>query len=233
MLSIIIPTLNEEAFLRRTILHTLEMAERPEQLELLVVDAGSTDDTLSSIEGLRVQIFQKPEFIFKKHKSLAYGASKSTHDVLMFLDADTLLPLYFDKLIEEELDKDTVVGGAFEFAFENPDWKLALLTLVNRIRYRWGKVFYGDQAVFVRRSTLDQIGGIPEKPLMEAAYLCKALRKEGQLSIIRPALKTSPRRFKTHGFFKVSWFDLNMFIRFNLGLPVSEYAERYWSKNLN
>ncbi|WP_370088242.1 glycosyltransferase [Ekhidna sp.] len=232
MLSIILPTLNEEAFLRRTILHTLERAESPERLELLVVDAGSTDGTVQSIEDLNVQVLQKPEFIFKKHESLTYGVSKSTHDIIMFLDADTLLPRHFDVLIEEKLKNDSAVGGAFEFAFEDPDWKLALLTLVNRIRYRWGKVFYGDQAVFVRRKALDQIGGVPKEPLMETAFLCKELRKVGQLSIIRPALKTSPRRFKTHGFFKVSWFDLNMFIRFNLGLPVSGYAKRYWSKNL-
>jgi len=68
---------------------------------------------------------------------------------------------------------------------------------------------------------------------METAYLCKALRKAGELTIIKPALKTSPRRFNEYGFFKIAWFDINMFIRFNLGFPVSNYAKQYWSKNLN
>lgn len=232
MISIVIPTLNEEEYLRRTIEHTLAMARNPEELEIVVVDAGSTDNTLGIVGDLNVQTFSKPDFALKKYQSLNFGVQRSSGRVVMFLDADTLLPEHFDVLIAYHLNKKAVIGGAFEFAFERPDWKLNLLTLINRIRYRFGKVFYGDQAVFVKRTALDKIGGVPTEPLMEAAYLCKALRKEGELAIVRPALLTSPRRFNTHGFFKVSWFDLNMFIRFNLGFPVSGYAERYWSKNL-
>jgi len=54
----------------------------------------------------------------------------------------------------------------------------------------------------------------------------------GKLKIIKQPIKTSPRRFQAHGFFTVTWFDFNMFIRFNLGLPVSAYAQSYWRKNL-
>lgn len=232
MISIVIPTLNEENYLRQTILHTLAESDNPEGLEIIVVDAGSRDQTLESIKDLKVKTFQKPEFALKKFQSLNYGVSKSMGDVVMFLDADTLLPCHFDALIGSKVQQKGVVGGAFEFAFDQPDWKLTLVTGLNRIRYRFGRVFYGDQAVFVKRTALDQLGGVPNEPLMETAYLCKKLRKIGKLTIIKPALRTSPRRFKTHGFFNVAWFDINMFIRFNLGLPVSSYAKKYWSKNL-
>ncbi|MEP0985783.1 glycosyltransferase [Ekhidna sp.] len=232
MISIIIPTLNEEEYLRKTILHTINKSFNRDELELIIVDAGSRDDTLESIKDLGVTTFTKPEFALKKFESLNYGVSKSHGELVMFLDADTLLPEHFDALIESKMKQNKVVGGAFEFAFERPDWKLSLVTILNRIRYRFGKVFYGDQAVFVKKEVLDEIGGVPEEPLMETAYLCKALRKRGKLTIIRPALKTSPRRFKTYGFFNVAWFDLNMLIRFNLGLSVSSYAKKYWGKNL-
>ncbi|WP_425389545.1 glycosyltransferase [Ekhidna sp.] len=232
MISIVIPTLNEAAYLRKTILHTLSKAKHPEQLEIIVVDAGSDDETISSVIDLGINVHCMPDFALKKHKSLNYGLEKSTAEVVMFLDADTLLPNHFDEHINKRMEASNVVGGAFEFAFEKPDWKLQLITLVNRIRYRFGKVFYGDQAVFARRQSLNAIGGIPNEPLMETAFLCKKLRKEGRLVIVKSPLKTSPRRFLTHGFFKVAWFDINMFIRFNLGLPVSDYAMAYWSKNL-
>ncbi|WP_421763712.1 glycosyltransferase [Ekhidna sp.] len=232
MISIIIPTLNEEEYLRKTTLHTINKSFNRDELELIIVDAGSRDDTLESIKDLDVTIFSKPEFALKKFESLNYGVSKSHGELIIFLDADTLLPNHFDDLIESKMRQNNVVGGAFEFAFERPDWKLSLVTILNRIRYRFGKIFYGDQAVFVKKEVLDEIGGVPEEPLMETAYLCKALRKRGKLTIIRPALKTSARRFKTYGFFNVAWFDLNMLIRFNLGLSVSSYAKKYWGKNL-
>ncbi|WP_420317354.1 glycosyltransferase [Ekhidna sp.] len=233
MLSIVIPTLNEEKYLRHTILHTLAKAKNPQQIEILVIDAGSKDQTLDSIQDLaEIKAFQKPTFALKKYESMNFGFNQASGEVILFLDADTLLPAHFDSLIIRYLQDKKAIGGAFEFAFESPDWKLQLVTLANRIRYRFGKVFYGDQAVFVRKESLAQIGGVPKEPLMETAYMCQSLSKRGKLKIVRPALKTSPRRFKTHGFFKVAWFDLNMIIRFNLGLSVSNYASIYWGKNL-
>ncbi len=233
MISIVIPTLNEVTNINATIQHTLSVADRPEALEIIVVDAGSMDGTLDQIKNKEAKVYCMPEFAMRKYDSLNYGLNHSTGEIVMFLDADTLLPQNFDLAIYRELSNSKVVGGAFEFSFHQPDWKLSLLTIINRIRYRLDKAYYGDQAIFARRSTLLAIGGVPKQPLMEAAYLSKALRKLGRLSLINPGIVTSPRRFDDLGFYKVAWFDTNMFIRFNLGLPVSRYADKYWSKNLN
>ena len=232
LISIVIPTLNEAEQLNAIIAHTKRQAFAPAELEIMVVDAGSTDGTLSTINDNHILQFCKPEYALKKYKSLNYGVEQATSDILLFLDADTLLPKHFDLSIKEALTHTHVVGGAFEFSFQKPDWKLRLLTLINRIRYRFGNIYYGDQAIFARRQTLVEIGGVPEEALMEAAYLCRSLRKRGKLKLIKPGIETSPRRFNEYGFFKVAWFDINMFIRFNLGLPVSGFANKYWSKNL-
>lgn len=232
MISIVIPTLNEVENLNDTLEHTFSMAARPEDLEVIIVDAGSDDETLQSIKNPAIATYCKPEYALKKYESLNYGLKQSTGEIVLFLDADTLLPTHFDTFIHDVLKDSKVVGGAFEFSFLKPDWKLSLLTLINRIRYRLDRAYYGDQAIFSRRSALDQIGGVPEESLMEAAYLSRALRKRGKLALIKPGIITSPRRFNENGFFKVFWFDFNMFIRFNLGLPVSGYANAYWSKNV-
>lgn len=233
MISIIIPTLNEEGFLRNTVEHTLRVAANPEQLEIIIVDAGSSDQTIYEVEDLFVTSFIKPAFILQKYKSLNFGAAKANANVLLFLDADTFLPIHFDDLIMSKLKHEQVVAGAFEFSFTEPDLKMKILTLINRIRYRFGHVYYGDQAIWVRKSAFEKVGGFPKESLMEAAFLCKNLRKLGKLVLIKKAIKTSPRRFSTYGFFRVTWFDIVMYIRFRLGLPVSTFAKNYWSKNLS
>lgn len=232
LISIIIPTLNEAKTLKATIDHTRSVALNPENLEIIVVDAGSNDGTMDSIDD-SVTSFCEPQFALRKYESLNFGVSKSSGDVILFLDADTFLPKSFDSSISGVLKRKKVVGGAFEFSFDKPDWKLKLLTLINQIRYRIDRAYYGDQALFAKKSILTSIGGVPEEPLMEAAYLSRALRKKGKMALLRPGIITSPRRFNEHGFFKIFWFDLIMFIRFNLGLTVSGYAESYWNKNLN
>lgn len=231
-ISIIIPTLNEEGYLPVTVTNTLKCADDPDRLEVLVVDAGSTDQTIKSIEGQNTRIFVKPEFVLKKHKSLNFGIEQAAGDVLIFLDADTILPIGYDTLVLKMLDQPNVVGGAFEFSFDHSDWKLRLLQRFNRIRYRFGHMYYGDQAVFCLKSTATEVGRYPPKDLMESAYFCKRLLTVGKLGLIKSPVKTSARRFITNGFFKVFWFDFTMWIRFVLNMPVEQYGKRYWGLNL-
>jgi glycosyltransferase involved in cell wall biosynthesis len=232
VISIIIPTLNEVHFLKKGIKDLLNKAQKPDSLQILVVDAGSDDKTLESVGELDVLTFSNPSFRFKKYESLNFGIQKAKGDYLLFLDADTILPKHFDLLISEKLSDEKIVGGAFEFAFSTPNWKFKIIEFLNRIRYRFSQVYYGDQALFCRIDVAIKVGGFPEKRLMEAAYFCEALKKEGQLSLIKSSIKTSPRRFLDHGFYKVCWFDVVMWVRFALKLSVDNYGERYWKVNL-
>lgn len=231
-ISVVIPTLNESDYLSKTLESVLRKANQPNSLEVLVIDAGSTDGTLESIKDLQVQTFVEPSFIFKKYKSLNLGLKKAKGDTVVFLDADTELPDAFDTLIYQCLSKPGVVAGAFEFSFSSKSLMLQLLEWLNRLRYRFGQMYYGDQAIFCRRETALKIGGVPEMDLMESAYFCKRLKKEGKLCLVTEAIKTSPRRFNEHGFLKISWFDFTMWLRFILKLPVEQYGKKYWRLNM-
>ncbi len=90
MISIIIPTLNEADTLAHTIKHTLDVATKPELIEIIVIDSGSVDGTLENIQSLNLNTYTKPEFIFNKHLSLNFGAGQASYGTLLFLDADTL-----------------------------------------------------------------------------------------------------------------------------------------------
>lgn len=232
MISVIIPTLNEEDWIRSTIEHTLKVAQDASSLEVLVVDAGSEDTTLAQLDDLPIVQYVDKNLALKKYASMNAGLERAKGEIILFLDADTLLPNGFDQMIRRCLSDKKVVGGGFEFLFLEAGWKYVFVMLFNRARYRLTRIFYGDQAVFARREVLNKIGGVPKEPLMETAYLCKSLKKEGKLAIVNPPIRTSPRRFEEHGFFKTSWFDLIMIIRFNLGLSVANFSRKYWGKNM-
>ena len=232
-ISIIIPTLNEEKNLKRTIEVLLRHAHQPSLIEILIVDAGSTDRTLESIRDLNVRIFSQPEFLFKKYKSLNFGIEKSRGDLLLFLDADTLLPLNFDLWIRSTLEKKSCVGGAFNFSFDRSNAILWIAQTLNKVRYGVSKIYFGDQAVFCKKSIALKVGGFPKKSLMETAYFCKQLKKEGKLSLIKKNIITSSRRFEKEGTMKVLYFDFIVWIRFVLGWDIDSFGKKYWKHNVN
>lgn len=202
-LSIIIPTCNEKDYLQKTLNAAANHASGKHGIEILVIDCGSTDGTTEFIRQKSVVVVTNPMLAGKKWASLRLGARLAQGDVFLFLDADTLLPPNYDLSIAEALLNDKVIGGAFEFSFIEKSPLLSLVTLVNRIRYRFRKRFYGDQGIFVRRTAYTISGGWPERQLMEAAYFCKKLQEHGKLVIINPSVRTSARRFTEGGILKV------------------------------
>src|ERR1041385_5447503 len=113
LISIIVPTLNEETNLPVTL---RQLSQRPD-VELLVVDGGSMDQT--------VKIAQRfTPYVFVSHPGRAQqmnaGARHATGDILLFLHADTfLLPGALDEL-QRRIPGDGAVGGAFDLNIDSP-----------------------------------------------------------------------------------------------------------------
>jgi rSAM/selenodomain-associated transferase 2 len=229
-LSIIIPTYNEANHINRTIGALLQRAVQ-QPLEIIVVDSGSMDGTIEAIRYPQVITITNPKLAGQKWRSLRMGANLAQGDVLLFLDADTLLPYNFDKAIEELLSRKKFIGGAFEFSFDIFSYSLWCITLVNRIRYRIRKRFYGDQAIFVKRDAYLKAGGWPDRSLLEAAYLCKSLQRYGRLGLIRRPVVTSSRRFTEGGVWKVFLHDIRIWGMDLLGMDVEKYGKAYWLKD--
>lgn len=230
-LSIVIPTLNEAGNLRKVVQHTLDACAAPENVELIVVDNGSTDGTLSTIADLEVGTFEQPQLKGRKYAVLNYGYQQATGEVIIFLDADTLLPENFDLHIANCLENSEVVGGAFDFQFQERRLYLQLLAFVNRIRIRIDHNFLGDQALFCRKLVLNKIGGYPEKLIMESAYLCHELKIHGRLKIVPACIHTSARRFLENGFLKVLWYDFKVWVCYVLGQDTDKFGSAYWQHN--
>ncbi len=230
-LAIIIPTLNEAGYIGKTLEVAQGNLSGNYRVEFVLVDAGSFDGTVDLVSGKVDKIHTDPALQGRKYESLNFGANRAQSKYLLFLDADCLLPKNFDQFIMETLSQNNVVGGAFEFAMERKGGWLSLGLAFNKTRYRVSKNYFGDQGFFCKRSVFEEVGGFPKEPIMEAAFLCRLLRKKGKLKLIKHPVVSSVRRFESGGILKVLIFDLYVWIHFILGLSVRRFAAGYWEEN--
>lgn len=229
-LSIIIPTLNEAQGIQRTIEVLKSHLYDASSVEIIVVDAGSMDRTVEIVASLVDQVVVHPEFIGVKYLSLRRGAKLAKGDVLLFLDADCWLPKYFDQLVIDAIC-GSVVGGAFEFRMKGFRLDFKLLEWLNQIRYRIDKKYFGDQALFCSKEAYMKIGGFPDEPLMETAFLCRELLRIGEMKLIKKSVISSTRRFSQKPY-KIFIKDFWIWTRFTFNLSVRSYATDYWKENI-
>lgn len=234
LISVIIPTLNESDFIAKTIRNTLDRAKSPNQLELLVIDSGSADNTVEIVRSINnISIYTHPELKGKKYAILNKGVDYAKGELYLFLDADTLLPKHFDSLIVNQVINKGYIGGAFEFQLDSKGMSLRIIEFVNRIRYRIEQRYYGDQGVFCTRKAFEITGGFPEKPILESAYFCASLRRSGNLKLITQSAITSSRRFEEAPLGPLWLFakDIQAFLLDKLGFCNENFAQKYWESN--
>jgi rSAM/selenodomain-associated transferase 2 len=231
-LSVIIPALNEHQYMSDTIQAVRHNAIIGGPHEIIVVDTGSVDGTPKIARELGVKLIEIRPEIAGRAQALNAGASISTGDVYLFLDADTILPEGYDAAIKTVLENHDIAGGAFEFALDGKGFGLRVVELINRIRYRISHQFYGDQGIFVRATVFRGVGGYPKKGILEASDFCSLLKKVGKLALIRKKIKTSPRRFLEGGVYRVLAGDIKIWWLDLMGKPVDQFGDIYWKKNI-
>ena len=229
-LSVIIPTLNEATCLSETISELRNRcAGKPP--EVIVADCGSTDATMAIAAGCGARRIAGPR-ITNRARACNAGAAAASGDVLLFLHADCRPPQNFDASIERTLAKPKTVGGAFEFRLDGVQWRLRFVELVNRVRYRLRGRYFGDQGIFIRRSTFARIGGFPDIGILEDAHLSARARREGLMRLVPRDMFTSPRRFYDGGILRILALDFSIVVLDLLGLDAQCFASNYRRNNL-
>jgi rSAM/selenodomain-associated transferase 2 len=190
--SVVIPTLNEEARIERQL---RRVAADAGWHEVIVVDGGSSDRTIERARAVfGVRVFTSS---VGRGSQMNSGARRATGDVLLFLHADVELPPNALSLIAEALAAPEVVAGSFRTwtVAETRSGILAPLLHLADLRSRYSGLPYGDQALFVRATAFHRVGGFPEQPLMEDIELSRRLRRAGRIRIVRACVRVSGRRF--------------------------------------
>ena len=170
-LSIIIPALNEAAHIAQSLAPLQSMRERG--VEVIVVDGGSTDQTVSQSEPLADRVIMSAR---GRATQMNAGAAVAHGDVLLFLHADSSLPDQADDLIFDAIDNGHS-WGRFDVNIRGAHFMLAVIAWFINHRSRLSGISTGDQGLFVTRNAFDRVGGFPSQPLMEDVEICKRLRK--------------------------------------------------------
>ncbi len=190
--SIIIPTLNESSNLRSALQHLLDSIEYLSEVEIIISDGGSSDDSMQLAA-------QYPVILINTAKGRACqmnaGAEHSTGEWLVFLHADTRLPDSWMSLIESS---DTL-WGRFDIRLSGSHWMLRIVEKAINLRSRKTSIATGDQALFFQRDFFNQLGGFPNIPLMEDIAISNTARKITTPACIRQAAITSSRRWEQKG----------------------------------
>jgi rSAM/selenodomain-associated transferase 2 len=193
-ISIIIPALDEAANLARLLPGLVASSPAP---EVIVVDGGSGDGTADVVSASgSVQFLAGAR---GRARQMNAGARVASGQILLFLHADTRLPHGALDAVTRAMVDPAVVGGRFDVRFDTAHPTMGMVAWFINRRSRLSGIATGDQAIFVRRTAFEALGGYPDIPLMEDVELSRRLKRHGHLACLRETVTTSARKWQREG----------------------------------
>jgi rSAM/selenodomain-associated transferase 2 len=225
-LSVIIPTLNEAPRICR-LLENIQLVRdaRPDlRVEVIVVDGGSTDQTVALARGCVDQVLTSPA---GRAVQMNAGAAQAKHAVLLFLHGDTLLPRRSISLLQRAYDGGAC-WGRFDVQFDSVAKRFCSLAWMMNGRSRLTGICTGDQGIFVRRDIFEQVGGYAPIALMEDIELSRRLRRLRSPFGIRCPVITASRRWQRGGYWSTVWLMWSLRWRYFFGASPETLAKIYY-----
>ncbi|KQC32704.1 glycosyl transferase family 2 [Nonlabens sp. YIK11] len=229
MMSIIIPVLNEEHGIFNLLELLKDRANDPKNIEFVVVDGGSIDNTISevqrfssSFQDLAVKCVDSAK---GRGVQLHNGSLAASHDIFYFLHADSHPPKGFDSYILKAIAAGHP-AGCFRMRFRSWHWWLIIIGWFSR--FSWKASRGGDQSQYITRELYHQIGGYDTTvPIYEDYLLINKLYNINTYHVIQKWLTTSARRYEEVGVLKLQWFYLTIYWKKRNGSSIDEIYEYY------
>lgn len=218
--SVIIPALNEADNLQSILPPLLTQMELA---EVIVADGGSRDATAAVVTATGAQLLISSP---GRASQMNAGAALARGNILLFLHADTQLPLDALSLVEQAISSGAV-WGRFDLRLSGRHWLLRIVERMINWRSCLTGIATGDQAIFLRRELYESLGGYAEIPLMEDVALSKRLKRVAPPHCIRTPLITSSRRWEHYGIARTIFLMWQMRLAYFLGVSPESLARRY------
>lgn len=191
-ISVVVPALNEEGRIGELVRTLL----RAEGVEVVVADGGSRDKTAAVARDAGAKIVRADR---GRGRQMNRGAAAAEADILLFLHADTTLPVEYAAAVREALREPGVVAGAFRFRLDRRGRFLSFITATANFRSGRLGIIFGDQGIFVRKECFFAAGGYPDQPIMEDYEMVRRLKGHGRITILPLPATTSARRWQEAG----------------------------------
>ena len=209
MLSCVIPTLNATDTLRRC-LDAVAGAD-----EIVIADGGSVDGTMDLPRS------QKATCVHTKAgrgRQLAAGIAAARGDWLLLLHADTILGREWHREAVAFMAEGDSRAAYFRFRLDSGARQARRLERLVAWRCRTLGLPYGDQGLLLSRRLLDDVGGMPQVPLMEDVMLVRRIGR-GSLICLPSDATTSAARWERDGYMARSARNVGCLALYFLGVP--------------
>lgn len=225
LISIIIPVLNEEDTIVQLLSYLTENTSSPNIKEIIVVDGGSTDNTLDYARNYEVKIIKSKK---GRARQMNLGAQRASGDILYFLHVDTLPPKNFDELIINSVSSGTE-AGCFRMKFDSRSKFLAFFSWCTRLNYKICRG--GDQSLFITERLFNRSGGFDENYIVyEDNEFTDRLYNLIDFKILPRHVITSARRYEQKGKVKLQYHFGMIHLKNYLGAGPDQLYDYYKRK---
>lgn len=221
--SIIVPVRNEAAQMPELLAHLQALSESA-SVEVLLVDGGSDDGSPAQAKAAGFRVLHSAA---GRARQMNAGAAEASGELLLFLHADTRVPVAALEALPTTLAQSGRCWGRFDVVLEGRSRWLPLVAAMMNLRSRLSGIATGDQALFVERKAFEMSGGFPDQPLMEDIEMSRRLRKHSRPLCLSAKAHTSGRRWDQRGALRTVWLMWRLRWAYWRGADPQILMERY------
>ena len=214
MISIIIPTWNEESTIEKTIERLCEYDSENLVKEIIISDGGSSDATQQVAKNAGAIVVQSP--LKGRSAQMNFGALVAKEEALYFLHADTIPPPGYSSDIVNAISKG-FTSGSYRLSFDIDHWFLKANCFFTR--FDINAVRFGDQSLFVVKKVFENAGAFSEDLLMmEDQEIIHRLKKYGKFKVMNRSVITSARKYLDNGIYRMQGIFYLIWLMYYLGV---------------
>jgi glycosyltransferase involved in cell wall biosynthesis len=218
-LSVVIAVKNESETIGKTLRNLEATTIDKSRSQVVIVDAGSTDN---SIEVAKASSCCIPVIFVKHFKGIGrgaclnVGAERATGDILLFLRTDCLVPHGYDKVLRRRFHRDPLSLTAFSFGVDHENFKCRIpagLWIWERyvnFRSHYCKLPSGSQGISVSKTTFSK-RKFSDSLIMEDLDFVLSFRNDPDLvrriNTLEEKASVSSIRFEMLGVLKSAFLD--------------------------